>query len=115
MSARRVAVIGAGFGGLAVAIRLQAAGVATVLLEQRDRPGGRAYVYEDLLPEFKGGKVDIAIINFLRYTHFNNKTTYFGPHPDYYAKPVPPNGHVSLWMEEAKLSPAVLEAAAEPE
>jgi len=74
-----------------------------------------AYVYEDILPEFKGGKVTIAIINFLRYTHFNCKTTYFGPHPDYYGKPVPPNGHVTLWMEEAKLSPATLEAAVEAE
>jgi phytoene desaturase len=40
------AVIGSGFGGLAVAIRLQAAGVATTLYEARDRPGGRAYVYQ---------------------------------------------------------------------
>ncbi|MET0366451.1 MAG: phytoene desaturase [Sphingobium sp.] len=38
-------VIGAGFGGLALAIRLQAAGVATTVLEARDRPGGRAYVW----------------------------------------------------------------------
>ena len=44
---RPFAVIGAGFGGLAAAIRLQASGVPTVLLEQRDRPGGRAYVFED--------------------------------------------------------------------
>ncbi len=74
-----------------------------------------AYVYDDILPEFQGGKVTIAVINFLRYTHFRNKTTYFGPHPDYYAKPVPPNGHVSLWMEEAKLSPATLDAAVDRE
>jgi phytoene desaturase len=39
----RVAVVGAGFGGLAAAIRLQAAGVPTVLFEARDKPGGRAY------------------------------------------------------------------------
>jgi phytoene desaturase len=42
----RAAVVGSGFGGLALAIRLQAAGVATVLFEARDKPGGRAYVYE---------------------------------------------------------------------
>ncbi|PZU58042.1 MAG: phytoene desaturase [Sphingobium sp.] len=42
---RRAIVIGAGFGGLALAIRLQAAGVETVLVEARDRPGGRAYVW----------------------------------------------------------------------
>jgi phytoene desaturase len=44
--AARVAIVGSGFGGLAVAIRLQAAGVRTVLFEARDKPGGRAYVYE---------------------------------------------------------------------
>ncbi len=43
----RAAVIGSGFGGLALAIRLQAAGIPTTLVERRDRPGGRAYVYED--------------------------------------------------------------------
>jgi phytoene desaturase len=42
----RAAIIGSGFGGLAAAIRLQAAGVHTVLFEARDKPGGRAYVHE---------------------------------------------------------------------
>lgn len=40
-------VIGSGFGGLAAAIRLQAKGYKTTLLEMRDKPGGRAYIYED--------------------------------------------------------------------
>jgi phytoene desaturase len=44
---RRAAVIGSGFGGLALAIRLQAAGIATTIFEGRDQPGGRAYVYRD--------------------------------------------------------------------
>ena len=39
-------VIGAGFGGLALAIRLQSAGVQTTIVEARDKPGGRAYVWE---------------------------------------------------------------------
>ena len=43
----RAAVIGSGFGGLAAAIRLQTAGVATTIYEARDLPGGRAYVYRD--------------------------------------------------------------------
>jgi len=42
----RAIVIGAGIGGLALAIRLQSAGVETVVIEARDRPGGRAYVFE---------------------------------------------------------------------
>ena len=40
---RRAIVVGAGFGGLALAIRLQSAGVETVIVEARDKPGGRAY------------------------------------------------------------------------
>ena len=39
-------VIGAGFGGLALALRLQSAGVMTTIVEARDKPGGRAYVWE---------------------------------------------------------------------
>ncbi len=45
--ARRAVVVGAGLGGIALAIRLQAAGIATTLVEARDKPGGRAYVYEE--------------------------------------------------------------------
>lgn len=40
---RNAIVIGAGFGGLALAIRLQSAGIATTVVEARDQPGGRAY------------------------------------------------------------------------
>jgi len=40
-------VVGAGLGGLAAALRLRAAGLDTTLLEARDAPGGRAYVYRE--------------------------------------------------------------------
>lgn len=43
---KKACVIGAGFGGLALAIRLQSAGVATTVVEARDKPGGRAYFWE---------------------------------------------------------------------
>ena len=39
-------VIGAGFGGMALAIRLQSAGIATTVVEGRDKPGGRAYFWQ---------------------------------------------------------------------
>jgi phytoene desaturase len=42
----RIVVIGSGFGGLAAAIRLRAQGHDVTVLEKRDKPGGRAYVYE---------------------------------------------------------------------
>ncbi|MEJ5978522.1 phytoene desaturase [Novosphingobium sp. PS1R-30] len=43
---KRACVIGAGFGGLALAIRLQSSGIETTVVEARDKPGGRAYVWE---------------------------------------------------------------------
>jgi len=43
---KRACVIGAGFGGLALAIRLQSAGIATTLVEARDKVGGRGYAWE---------------------------------------------------------------------
>lgn len=43
---KKACVIGAGFGGLALAIRLQSAGIQTTVVEARDKPGGRAYYWE---------------------------------------------------------------------
>ena len=53
-------VIGAGFGGLALACRLQAAGFQTTLIEGRDKLGGRAYVYEQDGFKFDGGPTVIT-------------------------------------------------------
>ena len=54
------AVIGAGFGGLALAIRLQSAGVQTTLVEARDKPGGRAYWWNDQGFTFDAGPTVIT-------------------------------------------------------
>lgn len=53
-------MIGSGFGGLALAIRLQSAGIDTLILEKRDKPGGRAYVYEDQGFTFDAGPTVIT-------------------------------------------------------
>ena len=58
--AKSAVVIGAGFGGLALAIRLQSAGIGTTLLEKRDQPGGRAYVYRDQGFTFDAGPTVIT-------------------------------------------------------
>ncbi len=47
VTSKRAVVIGAGFGGIALAIRLQRAGIPTTLVEKRDKPGGRAYVWKE--------------------------------------------------------------------
>jgi phytoene desaturase len=49
MAGRRVIIVGAGFGGLAAAIRLAARGFEVEIFEKLDRPGGRAR------PLVKGG------------------------------------------------------------
>ena len=54
------AVVGSGFGGLALAMRLQAAGVQTTVFEARDKPGGRAYVYRDQGFTFDAGPTVIT-------------------------------------------------------
>ncbi len=46
MKQRTAIIIGAGFGGLALGIRLQSAGIETTIVEARDKPGGRAYYWE---------------------------------------------------------------------
>ncbi|MGB9898688.1 phytoene desaturase family protein, partial [Thermanaerothrix sp.] len=57
---KSVIVIGSGFGGLAVAIRLAARGFRVTILEKRDKPGGRAYVYELDGFKFDGGPTVIT-------------------------------------------------------
>jgi phytoene desaturase len=57
---RSAIVIGSGFGGLALAIRLQSAGIQTTVVEKRDKPGGRAYVYQDAGFTFDAGPTVIT-------------------------------------------------------
>jgi len=57
---RRAAVIGSGFGGLALAIRLQSAGIDTTVIEGRDKPGGRAYFWEKAGHVFDAGPTVIT-------------------------------------------------------
>ena len=56
----KVIVIGSGFGGLTAAIRLQAKGFDVEIVEMRDKPGGRAYVYEQDGFVFDGGPTIIT-------------------------------------------------------
>ena len=53
-------MIGSGFGGLAAAIRLGARGYDVTVLERRDQPGGRAYVYRQDGFTFDGGPTVIT-------------------------------------------------------
>lgn len=56
----KIVVIGGGFGGLSAAIRLAARGHDVELFEQRDKLGGRAYVYSINGFTFDGGPTVIT-------------------------------------------------------
>lgn len=60
VDAPRACVIGAGLGGLALAIRLQAAGVPTVLVEARAEPGGMIRTWHRDGFTFQAGPAAIA-------------------------------------------------------
>ncbi len=60
VAGKRAVVVGAGFGGIALAIRLQRAGVQTTLVEKRDKPGGRAYVWHEQGFTFDAGPTVIT-------------------------------------------------------
>ena len=62
----RAAVIGSGFGGLALALRLQSAGIATTIVEARDKLGGRAYYWEKHGHTFDAGPTVITDPDCLR-------------------------------------------------
>ncbi len=62
----RIVVIGSGFGGLASAIRLLQQGHRVTILEKRDQPGGRAYVYRQDGFTFDGGPTIITAPWLLR-------------------------------------------------
>lgn len=57
---KKVIVIGSGFGGLGVAVRLATRGYDVHILERRDKLGGRAYVYEINGFKFDGGPTIIT-------------------------------------------------------
>lgn len=57
---KNIIVIGSGFGGLATASRLLSKGHNVTIFEKRDKPGGRAYVYEVNGFKFDGGPTVIT-------------------------------------------------------
>lgn len=65
MTNRRAIIIGSGFGGLALGIRLQSMGFDTTILEKLDAPGGRAYVRKAQGFTFDMGPTVITVPHFI--------------------------------------------------
>ena len=66
LEGKTACVIGSGFGGMALAMRLQSAGIATTVIEGRDKPGGRAYFWERDGFTFDGGPTVVTDPDCLR-------------------------------------------------
>jgi phytoene desaturase len=65
MKADNALVIGAGIGGIALAMRLQSMGLRTTLLEKLDGPGGRARVRLDQGFTFDMGPTVLTVPHFI--------------------------------------------------
>lgn len=62
---KKAIVIGSGFGGLAMGIRLQSLGLDTTIVERLDGPGGRAYVHRAEGYTFDMGPTVITVPSFI--------------------------------------------------
>ena len=62
---KKAIVIGSGFGGISLALRLQSLGFQTLILEKLDKPGGRAYVREEQGFKFDMGPTVITVPHFI--------------------------------------------------
>ena len=65
MTQKRAVIIGSGFGGLSLGIRLQAMGFQTTIVEQMDQPGGRAAVRRQDGYVFDMGPTVITVPHFI--------------------------------------------------
>ena len=93
---RKAVVIGSGFGGLAAAIRLQAKGYETTILEMRDKPGGRAYVYEDKGFTYDAGPTIITIPQI-----FTELAEIAGKRLEDYVKIVPCDPYYRIYFDDS--------------
>ena len=65
MGSKKAVIIGAGIGGLSLAIRMQAAGYDTTVVEALDKAGGRAYVREQDGFTFDMGPTVLTVPHFI--------------------------------------------------
>ncbi len=94
---KKIIIIGSGFGGLGSAIRLAAKGNDVTLFEKRDKPGGRAYVYDINGFKFDGGPTVITA-PFL----FNELFKLAGKNPEDYFKLVQLHPFYRIFNHERK-------------
>jgi len=94
---KKIIVIGSGFGGLATAIRLAAQGHQVEIFEKLDKPGGRAYVFEQNGFKFDAGPTVITV-PFL----FDELFELAGKRREDYVQFVPCNPYYRIFNHEGR-------------
>nr|ACU26408.1 phytoene dehydrogenase CrtI [uncultured bacterium HF186_25m_30B18] len=88
-------VIGAGFGGLAMAMRLQSMGFQTTIIEALDKPGGRAYVREADGYIFDMGPTVITVPHFIEELFALERGVHGLDQPDFPPETLGPDARVT--------------------
>lgn len=92
-----IIVIGSGFGGLSAAIRLQNKGHNVTIIEKRDKPGGRAYVYEKDGFVFDGGPTVITAPWLIEEIFTDT-----GRNPEDYYRLIPVDPFYKIFFDDGK-------------
>ena len=79
----KAVVIGSGFGGISLAIRMQGIGFDVTILEKLDKPGGRAYVLEKDGYKFDMGPTVITVPHFIEELFAVNRDANHLDEPDF--------------------------------
>jgi len=97
MIKKRIVVVGSGFGGLAVALRLLAVGHDVTILEKREKIGGRAYQIKDKGYTFDTGPSLITAPSLFRDLFF-----LFSKKIEDYVELVPLDPFYRIYFEKGK-------------
>ena len=95
MKTRNAVIIGSGFGGLCLAMRLQAMGVQTTVVEALDKPGGRAYVREQDGFKFDMGPTVLTVPHFIEEMFALERSDHLAPDVDFPDDILPKTEHAT--------------------
>jgi phytoene desaturase len=105
-SRKKAIVIGSGFGGLSMAIRLQSMGFDTTVVERLDAPGGRAYTRKVDGYTFDMGPTVITVPHFIEELFALRRDAHALDAPDFPAPVLAPEARV---LEGSSAGPATRE------
>lgn len=96
--APRAIIIGSGFGGLSLGIRLQSLGIDTTILEKLDGPGGRAYTRVVDGFTFDMGPTVITVPHFIEELFALERGSPCLSEPDFPAETLRPDARITSGM-----------------